>query len=249
MTISTVAKLALTAACVCVTHSASAIVIDFEEFAQPQELWGAGNKVSSKGFTFAYTAAPGEPYPVGFHFVGTSWRFNAGGSIALVANSCSASTVLQSDSNTPFTLNAIELGELNGPGQVTNVVFQATTATGQVVSYAVNIDGQSGVQRISFPQYFNNLTSVKWLQGDCLISPPYLIDNVVINDILINVPSTPTDNVVINDIVTNAPSTPTRPGNAYGHDKNGTPPYGNAYGYDKDQKPHGNIYSNPFGRK
>jgi hypothetical protein len=242
MTISTVAKLALTAACVCVTHSACAIVIDFEEFAQPQELWGAGNKVSSKGFTFAYTPASGEPYPVGFHFVGTSWRFNAGGSIALVANSCSASTVLQSDSNTPFTLNAIELGELNGPGQVTNVVFEATTATGQVVSYAVNIDGQTGVQRISFPQYFNNLTSVKWLQGDCLISPPYLFDNVVVNDSV-------TNNIASNDLVINGTSTPNRPGNAYGHDKVGTPPYGNAFGYYKDQNPHSNVYSNPFGRK
>jgi hypothetical protein len=232
MTINTVAKLALATACACVTQSAAAVMIDFEEFAQPQELWGAGKTISSKGFTFTYTPAPGEPYPVGFHFVGTSWRFNVGGSIALVANSCSASTILRSDTNTPFTLNAIDLGELNGPGQVTNVVFEATTATGQVVSYAVNVDGQTGVQHISFPQYFNNLTAVKWLQGDCLISPPYLIDNVAVNE-----------------IVTNDLSTSTRRGNAYGHDKHGTPPYGNAFGYDKDQKSLGNVYSNPFSRK
>lgn len=88
-------------------------------FHQMQQNWGAGNTVSSKGFTFAYAPAPGEPYPVGFHFVGTSWRFNVGVSIALVANSCTALAVLQSDTHTPFTLNAIELGELNGPGQVT----------------------------------------------------------------------------------------------------------------------------------
>ena len=229
MTVNTVTKRTLVVACACVTLSANAIVIDFEEFAQPQELWGAGNTVSSKGFTFDYSAAPGEPYPVGFHFVGTNWRFNVGGSIALVANSCSALTVLKSDTNTPFALNAIELGELNGPGPVANVVFEATTVTGQVVSHAVNVDGQTGVQRINFPQYFNNLTSVKWLQGDCLTSPPFLIDNVVINDAFI--------------------PTASRPGNAYGHDKQGTPPYGNAYGYDKDQKPLEKVYINPFGRK
>lgn len=242
MTINIVAKLALAAACACVTLSANAIVIDFEEFAQPQELWGAGNAISSKGFTFAYTPALGEPYPVGFHFVGTSWRFNVGGSIALVANSCSALTVLQSDANTPFSLNAIELGELNGTGQVTNVVFEATTVTGQVVSYAVNVDGQTGVQRINFPQYFSNLTSVKWLQGDCLTSPPYQIDNVVINESVVEA-----DVVVSNASI----STAARSGNAYGHNKQGkqgTPPYGNAYGHDKDQKPLEKVYMNPFRR-
>lgn len=190
MKVNLATKLALAAAWACVTLSASAVVIDFEEFAQPQELWGAGNTVSSKGFTFTYSPAPGEPYPVGFHFVGPSWRFNDGGSFALVANSCSALTVLQSDTNTPFSLNAIDLGELNGPGGVTNVAFEATTASGQVVSHAANVDGQAGVQRIAFPQYFSNLTSVKWLQGDCLISPPYQIDNVVMNESVVDEPVT-----------------------------------------------------------
>lgn len=248
MKINEVAKLALAAACACVSLGANAVVIDFEEFAEPQELWGAGKTVSSKGFTFVYTPAPGEPYPVGFHFVGTSWRYNVGGSIALLANSCSALTVLQSDTNTPFSLTAIELGEVNGPGQVANVVFEATTASGQIVSHAVNVDGQAGVQRINFPQYFSNLKSVKWLQGDCYINPVHQIDNVIINESVV-------DDLVVNDPVVPVidPVTPqaTRPGNAYGHDKQGkkgTPPYGNAYGHDKDRKPTERAFMNPFGR-
>lgn len=237
-----VTKLALAAACACVALGANAVVIDFEEFAQPDELRGAGNAVSSKGFTFAYTPAPGEPYPVGFHFVGASWIYNVGGSTALLANSCSALTVLQSDTNTPFSLTSIDLAEVNGPGLVANVVFEATTASGQVLSHAVNVDGQAGVQRINFPQYFSNLTSVKWLQGDCYINPVHQFDNVTINE-----------SAVVEDVVvSNASiSTAARSGNAYGHNKqgkNGTPPYGNAYGHDKDQKPSERAIMNPFGR-
>ena len=238
----TVAKLTLAAACACVTLGANAVVIDFEEYAFPHELQGAGNTVSSKGFTFAYSPAPGEPYPVGLHFVGPSWRYNVGGSTALLANSCSALTVLQSDTNALFDLNSIGLGEVNGPGQVANVVFEATTETGQVLSYAVNVDGQAGVQRINFPSYFSKLKSVKWLQGDCYTNPVHQFDNVVINE-----------SVVDEDVaVSNASvSTAVRSGNAYGHNKQGkpgTPPYGKAYGHDKDQKPSERAIMNPFGR-
>lgn len=239
MKINKVAKLALASACALIALGANAVVIDFEEFAMPDELQGAGNKVSSKGFTFFYTPALGEPYPVGFHFVGPAWRYNVGGSTALLANSCSALTVLQSDTNTPFSLTSIDLAEVNGAGPVANVVFEGTTFSGQVVSHAVNVDGLVGVQRVNFPQYFSNLKSVKWLQGDCYVNKVHQFDNVAIDESLIEEP-------VID------PVTPpeNRSGNAYGHDKkgkDGTPPYGNAYGHDKNA-PSVNAIMNPFGR-
>lgn len=58
---------------------------------------------------------------------------------------------------------------------------------------------------------FTNLISVKWVQGDCLTSPPYLFDNVVLNEPL-------------------AADSGTRPnGNAWAHHKEGDP-YANPFG-------------------
>ena len=85
---------------------ALAVVIDFEDLPHADELQGAGNTYTSKGFTLTYAPAVNEPYPVGFTTVGPSWQYNRR-SAAFTANSCSATTTLTSDTGKPFTLESL----------------------------------------------------------------------------------------------------------------------------------------------
>jgi hypothetical protein len=153
-----------------------AAVLTFEELPHEQELQGVGDVVLSKGYVLQYSPAPGEPYPVGFHSVGSTWRFN-GRSTALAANSCAATTTLKSEDNNPITLASIDLAELNGDANVT-VSFEGVTSEGAVVRKRVELKDRRTWQTVHFPNTFKNLQFVRWSQGDCINNQPHMFDNV-----------------------------------------------------------------------
>lgn len=144
------------------------------------DLAGVGVTYSSRGYTFSYTPEPGEPFPVGLFVVGRFWPFN-NGTNALLANSVNALTTLKRDDNRRFSLVAIDLAETNGPNDFpTIVVFQGTTASGQLVSQQFTLDNVTGFQRFHFPDRFKNLISVQWMQGDNVSNNIHMFDNVVV---------------------------------------------------------------------
>jgi hypothetical protein len=157
-------------------ESVQAAVLTFEELPHEYELQGVGNTVFSKRFVLQYAPAPGEPYPVGFTSVGAIWQFN-GRSTALTANSCSATTTLTAEDNSPITLVSIDLAELNGDADV-SVAFEGVTAEGSVVRKNVKLKERRTWQTVEFPATFRNLRFVRWTQGDCLKNPPHMFDNI-----------------------------------------------------------------------
>lgn len=159
-----------------VSSTTFAAVLTFEDLPHEQELQGAGDTVISEGYTLIYTPAPEEPYPVGFTSVGSIWRFN-GRSTALLANSCSADTKLTSNDNEPLTLTSIDLDELNGDDSGT-VTFTGITVDDTYVQKTVRLNGKASWQRFHFSSAFSNLKSVSWTQGDCIINPPHMFDNI-----------------------------------------------------------------------
>jgi len=131
------------------------------------------------GFVFKYAPAAGEPYPVGFFSVGAQWRYN-GRSTALLANSCSATTTLTAQDNNPITLSSIDLAEHNGDAAV-SVTFEGMTVDGEVVSKTVRLKERRVWETVHFPNTFKNLRFVRWTQGDCLVNPPHMFDNVKVH--------------------------------------------------------------------
>lgn len=140
-----------------------------------QEMQGIGNDIFLKGYRLAYVAAPGEPYPVGFTAVDKSWRFN-GRSVAIVANSCGATTTLTRDDNNPFSAEAIDLAPLNGDEKV-RVRFRGVTPEGQQVEHVVS-NKAARWRTVDFPREFESLNSLTWWQGDCVANPPHMFDNI-----------------------------------------------------------------------
>lgn len=200
MTLFRLCTIAIAAAMVCVSQSAIADadesrgprgIINFQELSTgfipcptcdpTADLAGVGPTYSSLGYTFFYTPAPGEPYPVGFSVVGPFWPWNDGTN-ALVANSDNALTTLKRDDGRPFALAAIDLAELNGPRSdlPTVIVFQGTTASGELVSRKITLDNKTGFQRFHFSSEFRDLLSVQWQQGDNVTNNPHMFDNVVV---------------------------------------------------------------------
>lgn len=153
-----------------------ASVIDFEELSNPDELRGLGPSYSSQGFIFSYTPAPGEPYPTSLQIVGTAWRYNTG-TTSIHANSPGALTTLKREDQQGFSLQAIDLAELNGPG-ATSVTFAGMTISGQTVIQQFFLDGLIGFEHFVFSGDFTNLSEVTWKPGDFLPSLPYMYDNV-----------------------------------------------------------------------
>lgn len=171
------------AACLAGASQAHALaVLDFQDLscAQTQELCGAGDTYGAKGFTLRYAPAAGEPYPVGFSAVGKLWRFNVNGSIAMEANSCSATTTLSNNKGATFSLLSIDLAEANGDSP-SSVSFVAIKADGTRITKVVKLDGKVGWQRVSLPATFTKLKAVTWSQGDCVGNMPSMFDNVLVN--------------------------------------------------------------------
>ncbi len=141
---------------------------------------GVGPTYSSRGYTFFYTPAPGEPFPVGFHVAGPFWPFNDG-TKALTINSDNGLATLKRDDGRSFALAAIDLAELNGPSDLpTIVVFKGATASGALVSTEFTLDNVTGFQRFHFPDGFKDLMYVQWQQGDNVTINVHMFDNVVL---------------------------------------------------------------------
>lgn len=155
-----------------------ASMVNFEQVYAKDELQGAGNEIISKGFVFSYAPAPGEPYPVGFQYVGRVWRFNPG-TTSVNPNSCSATATLTAENGGTFSLYSMDLAELNGD-EVVSVTFEGTTASGAHVYQAFQLDGKIGFQNFKFDESFEHLQSVSWLQGDCIENMPHMFDNVAV---------------------------------------------------------------------
>ena len=146
-----------------------------------RDLSGPLPTYSSHGYTFFYTPAPGEPFPVGLFVAGRWWPFNDG-TYALYANSDNALTTLKRDDGRPFALVAMDLAELNGARSdlPAIVAFQGVTATGGAVSIEIALDNITGFQQVYFPNEFSNLLYVQWQQGDNVTNNPHMFDNVVV---------------------------------------------------------------------
>jgi len=160
---------------------AMAVNIKFNDIQAPGELAGVGPTYSAKGYTFHYAPATGEPYPTYFFVVNREWRFN-GRSPALVANSCTATTRLVADDNNPFNLKSIWLAALNGDkGGV--VTFIGLKADNTLVRTNFLLDERKVWKRYDFPATFTNLQYAMWVQGDCVVNPPHMFDNVRVSPV------------------------------------------------------------------
>lgn len=155
---------------------AMAVNIKFNDIPYTGELAGVGPTYSAKGYTFHYAPATGEPYPTYLFVVNPEWRYN-GRSPALLANSCTATTRLVADDNNPFKLKSIWLAPLNGDKGGT-VTFIAVKADNTQVRTSFLLDDRKTWKRYDFPATFTNLQYAMWVQGDCVVNPPHMFDNV-----------------------------------------------------------------------
>ena len=155
---------------------AVAVNINFEDLTETGPLAGVGATYSAKGYTFYYAPATGEPYPTSLFVVNPEYPFN-GRSKALLANSCTATTRLAADDNNPFTLKSIWLAPLNGDkGGV--VTFLGIKADNTSIRTNFVLDDRKAWKRYDFPASFTNLRFAMWVQGDCVVNPPRMFDNV-----------------------------------------------------------------------
>jgi hypothetical protein len=160
---------------------AMAVNIKFNDIPYTGELAGVGPTYSAKGYTFHYAPATGEPYPTYFFVVNPEWRFN-GRSPALLANSCTATTRLVADDNNPFNLKSIWLAALNGDkGGV--VTFIGLKADNTLVRTNFLLDERKVWKRYDFPAAFTNLQYAMWVQGDCVVNPAHMFDNVRVSPV------------------------------------------------------------------
>ena len=155
---------------------ASAVVIDFEEYAHDYETQGAGDVLFTKGYVLQYAPAPDEPYPVGFNIIGVSYRFN-GRSTAMLADNCLATTTLTAGDNNPFTLKSIDLAPVNGEREAF-VVFEAVTSEGTLLSKTVRLPNNPAWHKFQFPATFTSLRHLRWTQGDCVVNAAHMFDNI-----------------------------------------------------------------------
>ncbi|MBI2731789.1 MAG: hypothetical protein HYX44_00250 [Aquabacterium sp.] len=162
-------------------QAAQAVVLDFEDLicARTQPTCHVGSVYASKGYTLRYAAAPDDDHPVGFQAIGKLWTPDAGGSTAMLANSCNASTVLTAQSGKPFSVLALDLAEANADAPVT-VEFIGTKTDGTQVRMNAPLDGKPGWQRVVFPSAFYNLKTLTWLQGDCISNKSHMFDNILV---------------------------------------------------------------------
>ena len=137
--------------------NAHAAQLNFEDvlYAQwrsTQEIWGVGPEIYSKGYVLRYAPAPGEPYPTYFFAMGPKWSYNYRNTIAINANSCSASVTLVAQDNNPFNLQSIDLQELNGVESVgVSVTFTGYTSGQQTVTHSVTLNGTTDWETVEFP--------------------------------------------------------------------------------------------------
>jgi hypothetical protein len=174
------------AACAFSAHAHVALlhfedVLYAREWRQTYETWGIDREIYSQGYVLRYAPAANEPYPTGFHAMGPLWRFNHRNTIAINANSCSASVTLTAGDNNPFNLLSMDLQELNGVESVpVKVSFTGVTADQETVRHSVVLNKSAAWQTVIFPRTFRRLQNVVWEQGDCITNFPHMFDNILL---------------------------------------------------------------------
>jgi hypothetical protein len=169
-------RAAIAAMLVAASLPAIAVNMKFNDIPYTGETAGVGPTYSAKGYTLYYAPAAGESFPTGLFVANPEWPYN-GRSPALFANSCTATTRLAADDNNPFTLKSIWLAPLSGEkGGV--VVFIAVKADNSQVRAHFALDDRTTWKRYNFPSTFTNLQYAMWVQGDCVVNPTHMFDNV-----------------------------------------------------------------------
>jgi len=163
--LSALAILAVTSS---VSTLAHATVIDFESLAlNNNAVNNTGSPYSEDGFSIAATT---------LSFFGTlENRFT--GSTALLNRIGKGVTILTNDMANPFSVQSIDLSELNG-NRVADVNFTGQVSGAGTVMQTFTLDGVFGNETFLFNASFANLTSLSWVQ----ISPFHQFDNIVLNE-------------------------------------------------------------------
>lgn len=144
-------------------------VIDFEQL---QHVDGGtanhGRSYQEDGFVLTTSGFNG------FASFGTfEGRFT--GSTALFNSTVDGVTVLAAIDGSAFTLESIDIAELNGHS-VTSVTFTATFEGGGTATETIQIDGVAFAPETFVFEGFKNVTSVSWVQ----VSPYHQFDNIVL---------------------------------------------------------------------
>jgi len=85
---------------------------------------------------------------------------------------------LTNDMGNPFSVQSIDLSELNGDNSA-DVNFTGQVSGGGTVMQTFTLDGVAfGAETFIFNAIFTNLTSLSWVQ----ISPFHQFDNIVLNE-------------------------------------------------------------------
>jgi hypothetical protein len=102
----------------------------------------------------------------------------------MFANTCSASTTLTAEDGRRFTLESMDMQELNGPGYV-SITFTGVRGEGEggTVTHTVQLNGTTAWETVQFPKTFRALKSVTWRQGslvvpECQANNPHMFTRV-----------------------------------------------------------------------
>ncbi|MEY4765869.1 MAG: hypothetical protein RI907_2542 [Pseudomonadota bacterium] len=160
---------------------AGTVTLDFEDLtcARSQAQCEVGDQYTARGFALRYSPAEDEPLAAGLVGVGTAWKANRKGSLALSIRSCDTQVSLMANDNQPFSLLSIDLAEMTGEGP-TAVTFRGLKEDGSEVRQTFKLGPKPGWQRYTFDAGFRGLNSVQWAQGDCLNQRPHMVDNLVL---------------------------------------------------------------------
>jgi hypothetical protein len=147
--------------------TASAVVIDF------QSLEHIDHANTFYGTDYAED---------GFSITGNLWTFGTlasryTGSTAMYNNSRNGITTLTQTNGNPFSMQLIDLAELNS-SLVADVAFTGALSGGGNVTQTFTIDGNAfGAETFLFSSLWANLTQVTWTQT----SPFHQFDNITLN--------------------------------------------------------------------
>jgi len=154
-------------------RDAGAVTLDFQSLEQVNAaVNNVGTSYSEDGFTF--TKGGAEPFD--FAVFGTL-ESRYPGSTALFNNTVSGLTKLTRDGGGVFSIETIDLANLNGTGTVT-VTFTGTKLDLSTVVQAFTFDSFGALTTFSFDPGFVNLASLEWGQD----APFHQFDNLVVNE-------------------------------------------------------------------
>lgn len=152
---------------------AMAAVIDFESLVHNDALFlDHGSSYSEEGFTLSQLGS----HPFGLSTFGTQ-ASNFSGSTALYNNTVDGVTELILTGGGSFSVQSIDLAELNG-NLVASVAFVGDLTGGGTVTNTFTLDGVALAPQTFTFTGFSSVTKVSWTQ----VSPFHQFDNIVVNN-------------------------------------------------------------------